>query len=101
MNAITNEIAEQVFKELKSIAKIKDGGLRLKSIDGGHFTFVAKDDDEAFRKGIEMFRKIERAYGLYQRPSTLTLYSFKAWWNLEKKTDNGFDDEYELTVGSN
>lgn len=101
MNSITNEIADKVFEELKSIAEIKSGGLRLQSIDGGHITFIAKDDDDAFMKGSEMYGVIKRAYGLYQRPSALVIYSCKTWWNLEKFTGNGFDDEYELTVGIN
>ena len=95
MNSITNEIADKVFEELKSIAEIKSGGLRLQSIDGGHITFIAKDDDDAFMKGSEMHMVIKRAYGLWQRPSALVIYHLNTWWNLEKCTDN----EYELTVG--
>ena len=93
MNAITCEKAEQVFKELKSIAKIKDGGLRLNSIDGGHLTFVAANDDEAFLLGTELYGIIKRYYGIKEL--------FSAWWDIEKIEANGFDDEYELTIGTN
>lgn len=101
MHSITTEVANKVFEELKSIAEIKSGGLRLHSMDGGHITFVAKDDDDAFMKGTDMDIVIERAYGIWQRPSALSIYTFNSWWNLEKCTNNGFNDEYDLTFGLN
>lgn len=94
---ITNEIADKAFEKLETIVKIKSGGLRLQSIDGCHITFAAKNDDEAFMKGSELYAIIKRAYALDQRPSALIIYQWKTWWNLDKCASN----DYKLTIGLN